>query len=64
MHCGSEGNTESRKQELGPEVGELGGITLELSLTGISHVIKIMTVLDKAGSLCKSEEAQQSIAAK
>ena len=40
------------------------GITLELSLTGISHVIEIMTILDKAGSLCKSEEAQQSIAAK
>lgn len=63
MHCGSGGNTESRKQELGPEVGESGGITLALSRTGISHVIKIMTILDKARSLCKSQEAQQSTGA-
>lgn len=44
-------------------MGESGGITLELSLTGISRVIKIMTILDKARSLCKSEEAQRCMGA-
>ena len=63
MYCGSGGNIESGKQELGPEVGESEGITLELSCTGISHIIKIMTILDKTRSLCKSEEAQQSTGA-
>lgn len=57
------GNTETRKQEPGPEVGESGGITPELHLiythryiilTGINQVIKIMTIPDKAKSLCKS----------
>lgn len=64
MHCGSGGNTESRKHELGPEVGESGGITLELSLTGISHVIEIMTILDKAEACARVKRLTQSIAAK
>lgn len=43
MHCDSRGNTELRKQEPGPEVGESGEITSEVSLTGptgFSQVIK------------------------
>lgn len=43
MHCESRGSTEFRKQEPGPELGQSGEITAEMSLTcptGISQVIK------------------------
>lgn len=53
-------------------MGESGGITPELHLiythryiilTSINQVVKIMTISDKAKSLCKSKEAQQSTGA-